>query len=99
MGSRAAIAFDKLLNLNLQKTELVEFSAEGEIASAGIKHYDNVGSVNIWRIRYCKKAPKLEVINVDPPKRSCLGDSSSDNNNSAEKNRSFPKSFAERGAA
>ena len=47
------MAFDKLFDLNLQKTKLVEYSAEGEIASAGIKHYDNVSSIHIWWIRYC----------------------------------------------
>lgn len=67
-AAAAAIAFDKLFNLNLHKTKLVEFSAEGEIASAGIKHYDNVAASIFGGFVIVKKLPKLEVINVDPPR-------------------------------
>ena len=62
------MAFDKLFDLNLQKTKLVEYSAEGEIASAGIKHYDNVAASIFGGFVIVRKHPKLEVISIDPPR-------------------------------
>lgn len=43
-AAAAAVAFNALYNLKLGKAELVEYAAEGEIASAGAKHYDNVSA-------------------------------------------------------
>src|SRR5688572_9508857 len=40
----AAIAFNALYNLKIDKDRLVEYAAEGEIASARTKHYDNVSA-------------------------------------------------------
>jgi homoserine kinase len=40
----AAIAFNALYSLKIDKSRLVEYAAEGEIASAGTKHYDNVSA-------------------------------------------------------
>ena len=39
-----AYAFDKLFNLETNFIDLISYSAEGERASAGAKHYDNVAS-------------------------------------------------------
>lgn len=43
-AAAAAIAFNALYNLRIDKNRLVEYAAEGEIASAGTKHYDNVSA-------------------------------------------------------
>lgn len=43
-AAAAAIAFNALYNLKIDKNKLVEYAAEGEIASAGTKHYDNVSA-------------------------------------------------------
>ena len=43
-AAAAAVAFDRLFDLRIDKTRLVHYAAEGEIASAGIKHYDNVAA-------------------------------------------------------
>jgi homoserine kinase len=43
-AAAAAIAFNALYNLKIDKNMLVEYAAEGEIASAGTKHYDNVSA-------------------------------------------------------
>ena len=39
-----AMAFNALYGLKIDKNRLVEYAAEGEIASAGTKHYDNVSA-------------------------------------------------------
>lgn len=43
-AAAAAVAFDGLYRLKTKKEKLVEYAAEGEVASAGAKHYDNVSA-------------------------------------------------------
>lgn len=43
-AAAAAVAFDGLYRLKIKKDKLVEYAAEGEVASAGVKHYDNVSA-------------------------------------------------------
>ena len=43
-AAAAAVAFNTLFRTRVGKQELVEYAAEGEIASAGTKHYDNVSA-------------------------------------------------------
>ena len=43
-AAAAACAFNALYNLKIERNNLVEYAAEGEIASAGTKHYDNVSA-------------------------------------------------------
>lgn len=43
-AAAAAVAFDGLYKLKIKKEKLVEYAAEGEVASAGAKHYDNVSA-------------------------------------------------------
>ncbi len=43
-AAAAAVAFDSLYRLKVKKEKLVEYAAEGEIASAGARHYDNVSA-------------------------------------------------------
>jgi homoserine kinase len=43
-AAAAAMAFNALYNLKIEKKRLVEYAAEGEVASAGTKHYDNVSA-------------------------------------------------------
>ncbi|MDQ3837819.1 MAG: homoserine kinase [Thermoproteota archaeon] len=66
-AAAAATAFDKLFNLNIEKTKLVEYAAEGEVASAGTKHYDNVSASLLGGFVIVRTSPKLEFIRVDPP--------------------------------
>ena len=47
-AAAAAMAFDGLFDLKIKKTKLVEYAAEGEIASAGTRHYDNVSGISSW---------------------------------------------------
>jgi homoserine kinase len=43
-ASAAAVAMNSIYGLKIGPDELVEYAAEGEIASAGAKHYDNVSA-------------------------------------------------------
>ena len=79
MGSSAAsaaataVAFDRLFRLKLNSNSLVEFAGEGEKASAGAVHYDNVAASVLGGFVIVKTNP-LEIIKVEPPKnlRMCI---------------------------
>jgi homoserine kinase len=60
-------AFNHLFNLGIDKQELVEFAAEGEIASSGTKHYDNVAASLFGGFVIVRTRPILEVISIEPP--------------------------------
>ncbi|HJT83489.1 MAG TPA: homoserine kinase, partial [Nitrososphaeraceae archaeon] len=63
----AAFAFNQVYNLKLDVNELINFAAEGERASAGIKHYDNVASSMLGGFIIARTTPKLEIIKFEPP--------------------------------
>jgi len=64
-AAAAAMAFNALYNLKVDKNRLVEYAAEGEIASAGTKHYDNVSASLLggFVIGY-----KGEFVRIEPPR-------------------------------
>ncbi|MFY9799496.1 MAG: homoserine kinase [Candidatus Nitrosopolaris sp.] len=64
----AAVAFDNLFDLKIEKTKLVEYAAEGEIVSAGTKHYDNVSGSLLGGFVIVRTSPRTEFIRLDPPK-------------------------------
>ena len=67
-AAAAAVAFNKLYNLRLKKEDLVEYAAEGEIASAGTKHYDNVSASVLGGFVIVRTSPTLQLIKIVPPK-------------------------------
>jgi homoserine kinase len=66
-AAAAAIAFDRLFGLGLGKKELIRYAAEGEIASAGTKHYDNVSASLLGGFVIVRSSPELDFIRIDPP--------------------------------
>jgi homoserine kinase len=68
-ASAAAVAFDNLYKLKIKKEELVEYAAEGELASAGTKHYDNVSASVIggFVISSMKSGPVPRFVRLTPP--------------------------------
>lgn len=66
-AAAAAVAFDKLFDLSIEKPELIEYAAEGEIASAGVKHYDNVSASVLGGFVIVRTSPELEFIRIEPP--------------------------------
>ena len=63
----AAYAFNQLYNLKIDSYELINYAAEGERASAGIKHYDNVASSMLGGFTIVRTIPRLEFIKFEPP--------------------------------
>ncbi|HEY6535984.1 MAG TPA: homoserine kinase [Candidatus Nitrosocosmicus sp.] len=74
MGSSAAsavataIAFNKIFELNIKEIPLLNYAAEGELASAGVKHYDNIGGSYFGDFIIVRNEPELEFIRIKPPK-------------------------------
>ena len=80
MGSSAAsaaataVAFDKLFNLKLDSSKLVECAGVGEQASAGTIHYDNVAASVLGGFVIVQNTAPLKTIMIEPPKdlRLCV---------------------------
>lgn len=64
----AAVSIDSLFEFNHDQTTLMEYSAEGELASAGVKHYDNISGAYFGNFVIVKTYPKLDFINIKSPK-------------------------------
>jgi homoserine kinase len=68
-AAAAAMAFNALYDLKIDKNRLVEYAAEGEVASAGIKHYDNVSASLLGGFVICRIASdRLQFTRLEPPK-------------------------------
>ena len=67
-ASAVAYGLDKLLNLNLSNSELLHFAASGEVASAGVRHYDNVAGSLFGGFVVVRSAESIDVVNFAPPK-------------------------------
>lgn len=68
-AAAAAMAFNTLYDLKIDKNRLVEYAAEGEVASAGTKHYDNVSASLLGGFAICRIASdRLQFTRLEPPK-------------------------------
>jgi len=67
-AAAAALAINEALNLNLSRRELIKFAAQGETASAGVPHADNVSSALLGFFTVVKSYDPLEVIRLPSPK-------------------------------
>lgn len=66
-ASATAIAVNEVLELKLTKKELIKFAAEGEIASAGVPHADNVSAAILGHFAVIKSRDPLEVVSLHLP--------------------------------
>ncbi len=68
-ASAAATAFglNKLFELNLENKELARLAAEGETASAGYAHADNVSAAIFGGFIIVRSYNPLEIISLKPP--------------------------------
>lgn len=66
-AAAAALAFDGLFNLQLSKNRLIKYAAEGEIASAGTIHYDNVSGSMLGGFVIVRSAPEIDFVRLDVP--------------------------------
>jgi homoserine kinase len=68
-AAAAAMAFNALYDLKIDRKKLVEYAAEGEVASAGAKHYDNVSASLLGGFVICRIASnRLQFTRLEPPK-------------------------------
>jgi homoserine kinase len=68
-AAAAAMAFNALYDLKIDRNRLVEYAAEGEVASAGTKHYDNVSASLLGGFVICRIASdRLQFTRLEPPK-------------------------------
>ena len=68
-AAAAAMAFNTLYDLKIEKNRLVEYAAEGEVASAGVRHYDNVSASLLGGFVICRIASdRLQFTRLEPPK-------------------------------
>ena len=71
-ASAAAVALAGLYNLMLDKNKLVEYAAEGEVASAGVRHYDNVSASVLGGFVVSsfgkQENDSIRFIRLEPPK-------------------------------
>ncbi|MEM3061539.1 MAG: homoserine kinase, partial [Candidatus Bathyarchaeia archaeon] len=63
-----ALALNKLFGLDLSKNELIALAAEGEKASAGVPHADNVAAATLGGFTVLNSYDPLNAIRIDPPK-------------------------------
>lgn len=74
MGSSAAsavataMAFNKIFGFDMNNRMLMDYAAEGELASAGVKHYDNIAGCFFGGFVIVRNIPPLEFIKVKSPK-------------------------------
>jgi homoserine kinase len=64
-AAAAATALNALFNLKIDRNRLVEYAAEGEVASAGTKHYDNVSASLLGGFVISSRG---HFIRIEPPK-------------------------------
>ncbi|MDZ7261642.1 MAG: homoserine kinase [candidate division KSB1 bacterium] len=60
-------ALNKLFNANLEDNKIIEIASEGEIASGGIAHADNVAACLLGGFILVKNFNPLEVVRIDVP--------------------------------
>jgi len=69
-ASASAVVFglDKLLNLNLSENEMIEFARQGEVASGGSPHADNVAAALLGGFVLVKNYQPVEVTKLALPR-------------------------------
>jgi len=67
-AAAAAMAFNRLFDLGMRKSDLVKFAVEGELASAGAKHYDNVSPSLLGGFVIVRTSPEFWLIIRRPPR-------------------------------
>jgi len=68
----AIVAINELLRNPFSKKELLQFAVEGERASSGVAHADNVAPSLFGGFTFVRSYEPLDVVNVDVPEDLCL---------------------------
>ena len=72
-AAAAAVALKALYRLKIDTNKLVDYAAEGEVASAGAKHYDNVSASVLGGFVISSMVNgELRFIRIEPPRNLVL---------------------------
>ncbi len=66
-AAASAVAINELLQLGLSKNEIIGFAAQGEVASAGAPHADNVSAAVLGGFTVIRSRKPLDVISLSMP--------------------------------
>jgi homoserine kinase len=66
-AAASAFAINKILSLGLTKNQLIRLASQGEIASSGSPHSDNVSASILGGFTIIQSYKPLNVINLKPP--------------------------------
>jgi homoserine kinase len=66
-AAASAFAMDKILSLGLTNNQLIYLASQGEIASSGSPHSDNVSAAILGGFTIIQSYKPLNVINIKPP--------------------------------
>jgi len=67
-SAAAVVAFNELFECKLTDNEILDYAAEGEVSSAGVKHYDNVVASLFGGFVIVRTFPTLNFIKINTPK-------------------------------
>jgi homoserine kinase len=67
-SAAAVIAFNELFQCKLTHNEILDYAAEGEVSSAGVKHYDNVVASLFGGFVIVRTFPTLNFVKINTPK-------------------------------
>jgi homoserine kinase len=67
-SAAAVTAFNELFQCKLADNELLDFAAEGEVSSSGVKHYDNVAASLFGGFVIVRTFPTLQFVRINTPK-------------------------------
>ena len=67
-SAAAVTAFNELFRCELTENELLDYAAEGEVGSAGVKHYDNVVASLFGGFVIVRTYPTLQFSRINAPK-------------------------------
>lgn len=66
-SAAAVIAFNELFQCKLTDNEILDYAAEGEVSSAGVKHYDNVVASLFGGFVIVRTFPTLNFVKISTP--------------------------------
>jgi len=68
-AAATAVGLNSMLGLGLTQNEIVETAAQGEVASAGAPHADNVAAAVLGGFTFIQSYSPLAVAGFEPPRR------------------------------
>jgi homoserine kinase len=68
-AAATAVGLNSILGLGLTQNEIVEMAAQGELASAGAPHADNVAAAVLGGFTFVQSYSPLSVVRFDLPRR------------------------------